>query len=41
MKAHPALNTILELAEIFSLTLDGAHRLFGYDLESIREYDVG
>jgi hypothetical protein len=40
MKAHPTLNTILELADIFSLTLDVAHRLFGCDLESIREYDV-
>jgi hypothetical protein len=40
MKAHPTLNTILEIADVFSLTLDGAHRLFGYDLESIREYDV-
>jgi len=30
---------VLELADIFSLTVDGAHRLFGYDLEEIREYD--
>lgn len=38
-KEHPTLHTVLEVADIFSLTLDGAHRLFGYNLESIREYD--
>ncbi|WP_263353400.1 hypothetical protein [Acidicapsa acidisoli] len=38
-KEHPTLHAVLELADIFSLTVDGAHRLFGYDLEEIREYD--
>ena len=39
-KEHPTLRSVLEVADVFSLTLDGAHRLFGYDLESIREYDL-
>jgi hypothetical protein len=39
-KEHPTLHTVLELADIFSLTLDGAHRLFGYNLEEIREFDL-
>ena len=29
---HPTLRTLLEIAEISSLTLEGAHRLFGYEL---------
>jgi hypothetical protein len=37
---HPTLKTLLEVAEICSLTLEGAHRLFGYDLTGIREYDL-
>ena len=28
------------LADSFSLTVDAAQRLFGYELESIREYDA-
>jgi hypothetical protein len=39
-KEHPTLHSLLEIANAFSLTLDGAHRLFGYDLERIREYDL-
>jgi hypothetical protein len=39
-KAHPTLHAVLEVADAFSLTLDGAHRLFGYELERIREYDL-
>jgi hypothetical protein len=39
LKEHPTLQAVLEIADIFSLTLDGAHRIFGYDLEGIREYD--
>jgi hypothetical protein len=39
-KEHPTLHTVLEVADIFSLTLGGAHRLFGYNLENIREYDI-
>jgi hypothetical protein len=38
-KEHPTLHAVLEVADAFSLTLDGAHRLFGYELEGIREYD--
>ena len=38
---HPTLRTLLEVADIFQLTLDGAHRLFGYHLDRIREYDLG
>jgi hypothetical protein len=39
LKDHPTLHAVLEVAEIFSLTLDGAHRIFGYNLEGIQEYD--
>ena len=39
-KDHPTLHSVLEVADAFSLTLDGAHRLFGYELERIREYDL-
>ena len=39
-KDHPTLRTVLDVTEIFSLTLDGAHRLFGYDLDKIRQYDL-
>jgi hypothetical protein len=39
-KEHPTLNTLLEIAEIFSLTIEGAHRLFGYDLANLRNYDL-
>lgn len=38
-KEHPTLNAVLEIGDVFSLTLDGAHRLFGYSLEEIREFD--
>jgi hypothetical protein len=37
---HPTLRTLLEIAEIYSLTLEGAHRVFGYRLEDIRECDL-
>ncbi len=40
LKEHPTLNAVLEVADIFSLTLEGAHRLFGYALEEIRDYDL-
>lgn len=36
---HPTLNAVLEIADIFSLTLDGAHQLFGYDLGELQDYD--
>lgn len=36
---HPTLHAVLEIADLFSLTLAGAHELFGYDLEGIREWD--
>ena len=38
-KEHPTLRTVLEIANINSLTLEGAHKLFGYSLENIRLYD--
>src|SRR5580692_8480588 len=37
---HPTLKTLLEIAETCSLTLDGAHRLFGYDIGQIRDFDL-
>lgn len=37
---HPTLRTVLEIADLFSLTLQGAHRLFGYDLTQIGELDL-
>jgi hypothetical protein len=37
---HPTLKTLFEIADTCSLTLEGAHRLFGYDLGAIREYDL-
>ena len=37
---HPTLSMLLEIADMFSLTIEGAHRLFGYDLDGIREYDL-
>jgi len=37
---HPTLRTLLEIADIYSLTLEGAHRLFGYSLQKIREFDL-
>lgn len=37
---HPTLKTLLEIAEIYSLTLEGAHKLFGYNLGGFREYDL-
>jgi hypothetical protein len=39
-KEHPTLQTVLDVAGAFSLTLDGAHRLFGYELDKVREYDL-
>jgi hypothetical protein len=40
MKQHPTLHTVLEVADIFRLTLSGSHRLFGYKLEDIAKYDL-
>jgi hypothetical protein len=39
-KEHPTLNTVDEVADIARLTIEGAHRLFGYDLTEIRDYDL-
>jgi hypothetical protein len=39
-KHHPTLKTLLEVANNFSLTVEGAHRLFGYNLASIRTFDL-
>jgi len=40
MSEHPTIRTLLEIADTFELTLDGAHRLFGYKLDAIRESDI-
>jgi hypothetical protein len=37
---HPTLSMLLEVADMFSLTVEGAHRLFGYNLSAVREYDL-
>jgi hypothetical protein len=37
---HPTLKTLFEVAKICSLTLEGAHKLFGYHLGEIRGYDL-
>ena len=37
---HPTLSMLFQIADMFSLTIEGAHRLFGYDLGAIREYDL-
>jgi hypothetical protein len=39
-KEHPTLNTVDEVGDMAWLTTEGAHRLFGYDLARIREYDL-
>ncbi|WP_212733134.1 hypothetical protein [Terriglobus roseus] len=38
-KEHPTLRVVLDIAEAFRLTLDGAHQLFGYQLDAIRHID--
>jgi hypothetical protein len=40
ISAHPTLKALLEVAESCQLTLDGAHKLFGYNLAALREYDL-
>jgi len=37
---HPTFKTLLEVADTCSLTLEGAHKLFGYDLEALRDFDL-
>lgn len=37
---HPTLKTLLDVADICWLTLEGVHKLFGYNLGEIREYDL-
>jgi hypothetical protein len=39
-RGHPLLRVIKQLTEHFALTLDGAHKLFGYNLDQMREYDL-
>ncbi len=39
-KEHPTLNVVDEVADMAWLTTDGAHRLFGYNLAEIRDYDL-
>ena len=38
--ADPTLNLIEEIVESFPVTIEGAHRLFGFEVEDIREYDL-
>lgn len=38
--SHPTLALLSEVARAFSLTVEGAHRLFGYDIDGIREFDL-
>lgn len=38
---HPTLSTMMELIDTFLLTIGAAHELFGYDLDAIRQYDLG
>ena len=38
-KSHPTLTMLLEMVDMFSLTVEGAHRLFGYDLGVFGDYD--
>jgi hypothetical protein len=37
---HPTLKSVLEIADTCSMTLEGAHRSLGYDLEELQEYDL-
>lgn len=39
-REHPTLHTVLEIANAFSLTLDGAHQLFGYHLANLHKFDT-
>lgn len=39
-KEHPTLRLVLEMADLLSLSLDSAHRLFGYDLGQLLSYDL-
>ncbi len=36
---HPTLKTLLDIADTCAMTLDGAHRLFGYRLDGMQELD--
>jgi len=38
--ARPMVNMVRDLKEACSLTTDGAYRLFGYELDGIREFDL-
>jgi hypothetical protein len=38
--ARPTVNMVRELEEACSLTTDGAYRLFGYELDGVREFDL-
>jgi hypothetical protein len=37
---HPTLKTLLQVKDVCSLTLEGAHRLFGYNLSAIHDFDL-
>jgi hypothetical protein len=40
LNEHPTLKTLFEIADVNRLTLDGVHRLFGYELDRIRDLDL-
>ena len=37
---HPTLTLVKELQDLCALTAEGGHRLFGFELDSIREFDT-
>src|ERR1039458_7308448 len=40
LRQHPLLHVVSEGSQMFGLSLDGAHQLFGYELSQIREFDT-
>jgi hypothetical protein len=38
--AQPTANMVRDLENVCSLTTDGAYRLFGYDLDAMRKFDL-
>jgi hypothetical protein len=40
MGTRPTLQLVYEFGRLNSMTTDGAHRLFGYDLDSMRSFDT-
>jgi len=40
IRTHPTLNLVREFGNLDSMTVDAVHRLFGFDLDAIRDYDL-